>query len=530
MTAMVLLASAVAILLLPALPHAQALPADVLRLLPWLPPALVSLAAWTFVVDARRRERVLRQAQAGLEHRLHSLSDLAQAFDITAAVLRSPDGVIQHWSAGCERLFGFSSTEATGQAVHLLLSTRYPDGGRRKAQEELLRTGEWRGELRHRRRDGQQVAVAAHWILRRDPRNGDPSAVLELHADATDLKAAEAALRMSEARLRLAQEMAGVGTWEWDPEEDTLVWSAEHHALFRTGPPGEAPKSLEAFLALIHPDDRLAVRAAAYRALDSGEYEAEFRILRPGRGADEVRWLIGRGRRMPGPAGRFGPILGVHVDITARKAAEERQEMLARETDHRARNALAVVQAVLRLTRADSPDAFAKAVEGRVAALARAHTLMARSGWTGAELRTLLEAELAPFGEPGQESRTVVEGPSVTVEPTAVQPLAMAFHELATNAAKYGALSSPEGRLIVSWWIEPHGGRHRLRLRWAETGGPPIAAPPTQSGFGSRVLETTVRRQLQGTLSFHWRLEGFLCQMDIPLDRSLSVQSEGRSG
>ena len=174
------------------------------------------------------------------------------------------------------------------------------------------------------------------------------------------------------AVARLAQEVAGVGTWEWDPEQDSFVWSPEHYALFGLSPMAGEPDSLEAFLALVHPEDRDAVRAAAHEALESGEYLAEFRILRPGRnGGEETLWLIGRGRRMPSPAGRVGPILGVNVDITARKEAEQRQQLLMREVDHRAKNALAVVQAVLRLTRAESMPAFAKAVEGRVAALAR---------------------------------------------------------------------------------------------------------------------------------------------------------------
>jgi hypothetical protein len=156
---------------------------------------------------------------------------------------------------------------------------------------------------------------------------------------------------------------------------------------------GGEPDSLDAFLALVHPDDRDAVRAAAHDALASGEYLAEFRILRPAAtGGEETAWLIGRGRRMPSPAGRVGPILGVNVDITARKEAEERQALLMREVDHRAKNALAVVQAVLRLTRAETMPAFAKAVEGRVSALARAQTLLTESRWTGADFQRCCEA------------------------------------------------------------------------------------------------------------------------------------------
>ena len=453
-------------------------------------------------------------------------ADLFSALDMGAAILRTPEGTILHWSAGCERLFGFPSDEALGRTTHELLGTRFPDGGRRSLVEELQRTGEWQGELRHKRRNGQHVVVASHWILRRDPADRRPAAVLELHTDATALKAAEAALRAGEARLRLAQEVAGVGTWEWDPEEDSFVWSPEHYALFGLPPAAGEPDSLDAFLALVHPEDRNAVRAAAHEALTSGEYLAEFRILRPGRnGGEETAWLIGRGRRMPSPAGRVGPILGVNVDITARKEAEERQSLLMREVDHRAKNALAVVQAVLRLTRAETMPAFAKAVEGRVAALARAQTLLTESRWTGADFQAMLRGELAPFVGSGSSSQVLLNGPPVLLAPLTAQPLSMALHELATNAAKYGSLSVPDGTLALSWREDPPG--VRMRLRWEETGGPPVAGPPQRRGFGSRVIESTVRDQLRGEVSFTWAPSGLVCEIDIPLHRPSGALSDG---
>lgn len=473
----------------------------------------------------RSREQALRRDNAKLEARLLAYTDLSHAFDTIAVFVRRPDGTIHHWSAGCERLFGFTAAEAVGRAAHELLGTRFPDGGRRTAQETLLRDGDWQSELRHRRRDGTPVIVAAHWILRRGVAATPPkdvpegSAVVEVHVDATALKAAEAALNAGEARLRLAQDVAGVGTWEWDTEADSFVWSPEQHGLFGTLPATGPPASHEAFLALVHPDDRDQVRAAAFRAFDTGEYETEFRILRPVRGgAAEIRWLIGRGRRIPGHVGRFGPILGVNVDITARKETEERQTLLMREVDHRAKNALAVVQAILRLTRADSPDCFARVVEGRVAALARAQTLLTASRWVGADLIAMLRGELSHFMEEATPSRITLSGPSVMVAPVTAQPLSMALHELATNAAKYGSLSNPGGTLALTWKLDCSGAR--LRLRWTERGGPAIAGAPKRSSFGSRVIRTTVRDQLSGGVEFDWRPEGLICDIDIPLYRT----------
>lgn len=207
-------------------------------------------------------------------------------------------------------------------------------------------------------------------------------------------------------------------------------------------------------------------------------------------------------------------------DVTERKEAEERQRLMSREVDHRAKNALAVVQSALQLTRAEDLSSYVLAVTGRVSALARAQTLLAQDRWRGADLRTMLEGELAPFI--GADQRVVLDGPRVAVPASAAQPLAMAVHELATNAVKYGSLSVPRGRLAVTWQAgrEPAG---TLRLRWAETGGPPIAVPPSRSGFGSRVLAGTVRRQLGGTVSLAWEQAGLVCDLEIPLNRQAAA-------
>jgi two-component sensor histidine kinase len=273
----------------------------------------------------------------------------------------------------------------------------------------------------------------------------------------------------------------------------------------------------------VHPEDRATVEAAIRNSLETGSYEAEFRVARRGRdGAEEPRWLIGRGRMLPGLEGRRGAMLGVNVDITARKEAETRQALLMREVDHRAKNALAVVQAVLRLTRAGDQTSYARAVEGRVAALARAHTLLTEARWAGAELRALLTGELAPFLAPGPETlggedppRAVLEGPPVIVPPLTAQPLSMTIHELATNAVKYGALAVPEGRLRVTWSMQQEG--RELLLRWVERGGPPVAGPPSRQGIGSRVIGNTIRDQLGGDVTLRWAAEGLECEIHLPL-------------
>ena len=219
-------------------------------------------------------------------------------------------------------------------------------------------------------------------------------------------------------------------------------------------------------------------------------------------------------------------------DVSERKADEARRALLAREVDHRAKNALAVVQSVLRLTPRDEPAAFAAAVEARVAALARVHSLLAEGGWSGADLRAVAERELAPYaaaprhsGAAGAQSIAVsLDGPPVPLAAAAVQPLAMVLHELATNAAKHGALSVPGGAVEVRWWT----GRRAdddgmLRLRWTETGGPPVAGAPARRGFGTRVVEATVRGQLGGTVERRWERTGLVVEVAVPLARVAAV-------
>lgn len=200
------------------------------------------------------------------------------------------------------------------------------------------------------------------------------------------------------------------------------------------------------------------------------------------------------------------------VDITEHKAAEERLKLLAREVDHRAKNMLSVIQAVVHLTRADSIADFKAAIDGRLAALARAHTLLSNSRWDGADLRQIVEEELAPYLG-GENVRVSLDGPTLPLAPALAQSVAMALHELATNAVKHGAISQPEGHLELRWWGSVGD---RLLLRWTETGCSQVQ-PPQQQGFGISIIHTVIVRQVDGAVDFEWRGDGLRCELDIPL-------------
>ncbi len=326
-----------------------------------------------------------------------------------------------------------------------------------------------------------------------------------------------AQLSDSEARLRVALEAADLGTWEVDLRTRIAQRSPRTLAIFGA-PPEDMIGPYPGWADRIHADDRDAV-AGAFARLAEGTaelYAAEYRFHHP---EGRVVWVESRARVVAHDrTGRPLRLAGTVQDITARREAEERRTLLAREVDHRAKNALAVVQAALRLTPRTTLDDYAAAVEGRVAALARAHTLLADQGWAGASLRALLGGELAAFTLKDEGDPTVtLEGPTVRVAPPAAQSLSLAFHELTTNAVKYGALSRAQGRLAISWSLRPVTGD--LVLHWQERGGPPVGGAPSRRGFGSRLVAATIRDQLGGILLQHWQPEGVTVEIQVSLAR-----------
>jgi two-component sensor histidine kinase len=196
--------------------------------------------------------------------------------------------------------------------------------------------------------------------------------------------------------------------------------------------------------------------------------------------------------------------------LEALRQDRERLKLLAAEVDHRAKNLLAVVQSVLRLTRATTIEGYVDALQGRILALGRAHSLLSESRWEGADLHRLIDEELAPYMR-GSSARAHADGPAVVLTAPAAQAIAMAIHELATNAVKHGALAW-NGHVTATWAIDPSSG---LTFTWLESGGAAIA-PPTRNGTGKRLIERVVRDQLDGKTTFEWRPEGLRFTLRVP--------------
>lgn len=209
------------------------------------------------------------------------------------------------------------------------------------------------------------------------------------------------------------------------------------------------------------------------------------------------------------PVGRLIGAVNMLVDITARKQAEERMIRLAWEVDHRANNLLAVIQGILRLTKADTAEEFQAALQGRLSTLANVHRLFSVSRWTGADIRAIIEQELKPYAA-HDSKRVAISGGDLKLTAALAQAIAVSVHELATNAAKYGSLSNPSGRIEVSWQTD----NANLALHWKETGGPRVAEP-VRKGFGVGAVDGVVRT-LSGTITRQWKPEGLICEFCFP--------------
>jgi len=330
------------------------------------------------------------------------------------------------------------------------------------------------------------------------------------YREVTEAREAALRLQLSEESLRLATDAAEIGTWDLDVRTGVLTWSERTRAMF--GISATEPVSMGDFYEILDPEDREATRAAFEAALDPAKrtiYDVEYRAI--GKNDQRVRWVAAKGKGLFNAEGRCVRALGTAIDITARKEAEERLHLLMREVDHRANNLLAVVQGTVSLSQAGDAARLKEVIAGRVQALARAHQLLSDARWAGASLKRLVEEELLAF-QLGDDTRVRVIGEDVSLSPAAAQSIAMALHELATNAAKYGALSAPDGRVEIAWSVQGE----RLALRWSERGGPPVR-PPSRKGLGSTILSRAVSGAVGGDTRLDWRPEGLVCEIELPL-------------
>ena len=338
------------------------------------------------------------------------------------------------------------------------------------------------------------------------------------HENTTERKLAERAAREAAEQRRLALEAADLGTWDQDLVAGRILWDERCRAIFGVA---ADPDDLDQALAMIHPDDRPAARRAFEAAVapeGEGRYDVENRIVRPD---GTVRWISAKGRASFASVGaERGPIrtTGVVADVTERRHAEERQRFLLQELNHRIRNMLATVRAVAASTARSSASLadFEGAFAGRLDALARTYTLLGAAEWQATALRSLVEEAVAPY-RAADGGNVSLRGDDARLPANLALPLSLVLHELATNAAKYGALSAPGGRVEVDWHAEGVAAKRRLVLEWIERGGPEVRAP-TRRGFGRSLIERSVAYELGGEARLEFAPEGVRCRIEAALE------------
>jgi PAS domain S-box-containing protein len=317
-----------------------------------------------------------------------------------------------------------------------------------------------------------------------------------------------------DALLRLAQVSTGVGVWGCDMRTKELSVPPELEELF--GLKAANMKNYADFRNLVHPEDIEYVEANRDAAIQRHErFHHEFRIIHP---SGEMRWMSSTGRAVYDEiTGEPLRVLGINFDITERKRAEERQELLVAELDHRVKNILAQVAVVAASTRQGSRsiDEFLGSLDGRIQSMATAHTLLGDSNWERVCLGTLVRSQLAPYAT---DTNVTVSGADVMLKSAETQAFARVLHELATNAAKYGALSSPGGQVSVSWDLKPNGAATDLILVWREFGGPAVA-PEHPTSYGTNLIRNLIPHELGGSVDLVFAAKGVNCRIEIPISR-----------
>jgi PAS domain S-box-containing protein len=443
------------------------------------------------------------------ETRLRALLQSATDYAIVATDL---EGKITLWNSGARALLGWEDTEVLGRSVALIFTPEDREAGAPEAEmAEALAEGRAEHERWQMRKDGTRfLGTKLVMVLR----NGQPNGFLKILRDRSEQRRIEQAWQSGEERLRLIVDSAidyaiftidrtGFVT-SWNTGAQRLLGYAENEIVGRDG------------RIIFTPEDR-----------EAGAPEWEIgKAVAAGR-AENERWHVrkdgsrfwGSGLMMPLKASGELGLLKIMRDDTERRRADDAKQLLIGELNHRVKNTLATVQSLAEQTLkgADTLEAFASAFTSRLLALARAHDLVTREAWEGAEIADIAGAAMQTWFESG---RVRTSGPRVRVSPKQALALSMALNELATNAAKYGALSVPEGEVALAW---TNGSE--CELQWAESGGPPVA-PPSRQGFGLRVLNRALAVELDGPVELRFEPTGVMCRIRFAVETGAAASPQ----
>lgn len=333
-----------------------------------------------------------------------------------------------------------------------------------------------------------------------------------LQIDVTDRRTMAADLLEQHRRLEVAVEAAGLGFWEWDVRAGKVAWSEHNKALYGLAPDAEV--TVQGYLDMVHPEDREAVRAAFIAARekpDGGDYSIEHRIFTS---AGDLRWILAHARVANDVEGQARLVVGTSMDITERKAAEERRTLLMGELAHRAKNGIAVLMALVSQSARgqETVEGFRELVMSRLQAMAASQDLVTASGGMPVALSDVIDKALTPFGRGRVDLDPAIA--EVTIRGEMAVGMGLLLHEMATNAVKYGALSNATGRVAIV--LEPMDDGWAA-FTWCESGGPSVATS-NPTGFGTRLLQQVLRPQ-GGQVIFAFDSDGFRARAAFPVDR-----------
>ncbi|MFJ7441479.1 PAS domain-containing protein [Methylorubrum thiocyanatum] len=346
--------------------------------------------------------------------------------------------------------------------------------------------------------------------------DGRPVRLIGFARDVTESRRAEQALRETEERYRLAARATNDAIWDWHFATNHVRWNEALQVAH-----GHAPDAVEPtgdwWIGHIHPDDRARIDTSIHAVIDGAGtvWADEYRFLRAdGSYAD----ILDRGYVIRDKGGRAVRMIGAMLDISERKRAEEHQRLLTGELQHRVKNTLALVQAIASQTLRGAGDIneMRETFAARLISLGHTHDILTQASWTEAPIGEVVEGALCVHRQ-ADASRIRISGPNVLLSAKAALSLSLALHELATNAAKYGALSNEGGVVDLRWHVVHAGDAPRFCLTWSEQGGPPILAQPARRGFGSRLIERSFAAEVGGEVRLIYAPTGLTCRLEAPL-------------
>jgi PAS domain S-box-containing protein len=431
----------------------------------------------------------------------------------TARILRA--------NAAMCKFVGYSEAELLARTA---VDITHPDD---RATSRALATRQAAGESvafdlekRYIRKDGKAVWARTTVNVIRDAsgRSLRNTAVIQ---DICARKQAEQALLASKDRLQLALDAARLGSWQYDPLRHTSSGDARANEIFDFDVAENEEMPLEAIMERVHPDDVERVRTAVATALDPVDpkpFAIEYRVRRRD---GKVCWVENHGLAYfegAGPRRQVVSFVGTAQDITERKEREEKEHLLMREINHRAKNMLSVVDAIAHQTATRNPEDFIERFSERIQALSANQDLLVRNEWNGVEIADLVRAQLAHFADL-IGSRIALRGPKLRLKPASAQAIGLALHELATNAGKYGSLSTDTGRAYITWQSDGD----TLTMSWMEREGPPVSQP-ARRGFGTIVMEAMAERSVDGKVDLEYAPSGLTWRLTCPAASALEPQ------